>query len=477
MKKINFLLACIIALVVGCYTQTQHPPSEVIEVSEVDLINKEISSNPSAGGRRDRRRGNSFYVDPINGSMDNPGSSDFPWKTLEEVVKNNLIETKDKNGNIINQGSPIHSGDTIVLRSGFHGHVQIKNAFNDRKITVISENGEDPKLAELELISVKNWKFSGLTISPEFSNKAIRTNYIVVLGDNGNQGPTSNVELVNSHIFTSSTPPETLSSGDWKLAKIGVLLGRKATNLRVRNNYIQTTEFGISAAAPGSIVEGNVVTDFSKDGIRLISSNTIVKYNVIKNNYVVNVNHDDGIQGFSYNGVDLTDSSVVGNIILNRDKKGNPYPGELQGIGFFDGPFYDFLLQDNVVMSFTWHGLAIYDSVGGKIQSNFLYTPDEIGNNIGARITLGTKNKGVDIINLLAGNIAHHYLFEESELSKNVLNLDIDDMSEDSQILFMKRLNSMLGFINATYGEVHNKSTKKRINEEFMLNGPSYLFN
>ena len=279
MKKTLFLLACIIALIVGCYTQLQRAPSEV------ELINKDISSNPSAGGRRDRVRCRAFYIDPINGSMENPGTSDFPWRTLEEVVKNNMIETKDRHGKAINPGAPIHAGDTIILRSGFHGHIQIKNAFNDKKITVTSDNGADPRLAELELISVKNWSFSGLTISPEFSDKAIRTNYIAVLGDNGYLGNSSNIDLINSHIFTFSNP-ETLSNEDWKMAKTGVLLGRNATNLRVRNNFIQSTEFGISAAAPESIVEGNIVTDFSKDGIRLISSNTIVKYNVIKNKYM-----------------------------------------------------------------------------------------------------------------------------------------------------------------------------------------------
>lgn len=470
MKKNIFLLVCIIALIVGCYAQLQQPPSDV------DLINKEISSAPSAGGRQDRGRGNYFYIDPINGDMENSGTSDFPWRTLEEVIKNNMIETKDQHGMDINLGAPVHAGDTIVLRSGFHGHIQIKNAFNDKTITVISDDGADPQLAELELISAKNWKFSGLTISPAFSEKAIRTNYIVVLGDNGYLGSSSNLELINSHIFSFLEAPETLSNEDWKMAKIGVLLGRNATSLRVRNNYIQSTEFGISSAAHESIVEGNIVTDFSKDGIRLISSSTIVKYNVVKNNYVVNGNHDDGIQGFSYNGVDLTNSSMVGNIILNRDKKGNPYPGVMQGIGFFDGPFYDFLIQDNVIMSFTWQGLAIYDSVGGKIQSNFVYTPPEVGNNVGTRITLGTKNKGVEIENLLAGNAAHQYILNDGDLLENVLNLDIDDMPGDSQELFMKKLNNLLGFINATYGEIHTKSAKYRINEEFMMYGSSYLF-
>lgn len=471
MKKLIFLAACIVALLIGCYLQPQ--TNNQSEPSIIESINKDLSTAPSAIGKG---KGHYFYIDPVNGSMENPGTSDFPWLTLEQVVKSNLIETKDQHGTIINQDAPVRAGDTLILRSGFHGHVQIKNAYNDKKITVISDDGADAQLAELELMSVKNWRFDGLTISPAFSDKAIRTSSIVNIGDNGYLGNTSHIEILNSHIFTFLTPPESLSKDDWKQAKTGILFGRKSKHLRARNNYIESTSFGISGSAPESIIEGNVVTDFSKDGIRLISSNTIVKYNVVKNNYAIDDNHDDGIQGFSYNGVDLTNSSLIGNVILNRDKNDNPFPGIMQGIGFFDGPFYNFLLQNNVILCFTWQGLAVYDSVGGKIQGNFLYTPSEVGNNVGTRITLGTKNKGVDIENLLAGNVAHQYILNKNDLLEDVLNLDIDEIKEDSDVLFMKKLNNMLAYINSTYGEVHDLSNKTRVNEEFLNNGPSYLF-
>lgn len=462
MKKIVSMF-CLLLLLGGCSGRAMSP---------VEMANNKMASNPTAAGES-----LVFYVDPINGSMDNTGTSDSPWSTLEDVIKNKLIKTQDQYGAVINPDGLVQAGDTIILRSGFHGHVQIRSAFNEKPITVKSEQGANATLAELELLGVKNWKFSGLAISPSFSSKAIRTRYIVLIGDSGYFGKTSDVELSDSHIFSSSKNPEMLSKEEWKNAKYGVLMGRQAKKIIVRNNFIQSTSFGIYASSPESIVEGNVVTDFSKDGIRILSSATIVKYNVVKNNYAVDRNHDDGIQGFSYNGVDLTSSTIQGNIVLNRDKIGNSFPGSMQGIGLFDGPFYNFLIQDNVVMSFTWHGVSIYDSVGGKIQSNFVYTPKEVGGNVGTRITLGTKNKGVEIENLLSGNVAHQYVLNDNDFLEGISNLDIDKMPGDSETLFMKKLKTMLNFINGTYGETHEISNRKRINEDFLLQGPSILFN
>jgi hypothetical protein len=36
----------------------------------------------------------------------------------------------------------------------------------------------------------------------------------------------------------------------------------------------------------------------------------------------------------------------------------------MQGIGFFDGPLVNFTVEDNVVCSETWHGVALYDAQG-----------------------------------------------------------------------------------------------------------------
>jgi hypothetical protein len=129
-----------------------------------------------------------FYVDPIKGNMAGDGSVINPWRTLEEVLNSHLIETKDVFGTVINQGAPIKSGDTILLKSGYHGFIQIKNAFNDNYITVTAGYNEKPVLSGLEIVSAKNWKFSRLTLSPIFSATGIKQSSIATIGENNYQG-------------------------------------------------------------------------------------------------------------------------------------------------------------------------------------------------------------------------------------------------------------------------------------------------
>jgi len=41
-----------------------------------------------------------FYVDPEKRDMDNDGSAELPWKTVEQVFERNLIQTRDTAGRL-----------------------------------------------------------------------------------------------------------------------------------------------------------------------------------------------------------------------------------------------------------------------------------------------------------------------------------------------------------------------------------------
>ena len=81
----------------------------------------------------------------------------------------------------------------------------------------------------------------------------------------------------------------------------------KISNITINliNNLIFNINFGINISAPDSYVSGNVINNFSADGIRVGANNTIVQFNVIKNSIKVNDNHDDGIQGYGGGKGDL----------------------------------------------------------------------------------------------------------------------------------------------------------------------------
>jgi hypothetical protein len=428
-----------------------------------------------------------FYVDPIRGNMANDGSISAPWKTFAEVISSNLITTKDKTGVILNPNAPIKPGDKIVLRTGYHGFIQIKNAFNDNSITVVAAANQKPTLSGLEVMSAKNWNFSNLTISPSFSSTALTGKSIVTVGENNFLGKCYNIVLSNSHIYSFDDAKVT-SATDWltKLtnAKEGIILGRYGASLHSINNYINNVSFGIEIMSPNSKVRANIITDFSKDGIRTLANNLLIENNVIKNNYVIDGNHPDGIQGFSFNPkLVLSNISLVGNIILNRDKKENiysailpvipTYSGTMQGIGFFDGPIEKIQVDNNVIMSFAWPGLSLYDSNNGAITNNIVFTPGQI-NTIASRITLGSKNNGGNNTNTLLNNIAHDYIVESSLGLTRSGNKTIAPGT--GKVLFTDRLNLRIADINTLYGATHPVSNQPRISESFMLNGTPSIF-
>ncbi|MGJ0429767.1 hypothetical protein [Methylobacter sp.] len=420
-----------------------------------------------------------FYVDPsvtsTAGDRRGDGSEANPWRTLEEVVKKGLIETKDVNGNVINAGAPIKSGDTIILKSGYHGHVQIKNAYNNDYITVIAGIGQTPQLSELEIISARKWKFSKLTISPVFSNGIIRTSAIVNLGDINYLGGNSLLELTDSYIYSFNENSENLTAEEWKAkAKTGILMGRNATDVHIKNNHISKVDFGINIFSANSSAEGNIVTDFSMDGIRVIANNNNIKNNIIKNNYVINENHSDGIQGFSTSKNELSDISIIGNIILNRDKKEYYYSKGMQGIGFFDGPMKNIIVENNIIMSFTWQGIALYDASQSNVIGNIVFTPQKI-QDAASRITLGSKNKGGNFDAYYASNFANKYVFESyNNLIKENNKLIRGD--QESENFFMDSLIKRLDDINLEYEKYHPVSHEPRVDERFINIGSSSIF-
>jgi len=62
-----------------------------------------------------------FYCDPIHGSPGGDGSGERPWGPIEQVLQARLIQFRDRAGQPANPEAPVKPGDTLLLRSGWHG--------------------------------------------------------------------------------------------------------------------------------------------------------------------------------------------------------------------------------------------------------------------------------------------------------------------------------------------------------------------
>ena len=322
-----------------------------------------------------------FYVDPKNGSAGGDGSKSNPWKTFKQVVDDGLIETRDWDNHPHNssrtlvpknQGAPVGPGDTILLESGYHGAVEIQGAYNKKDITVKAAMGATPKLSRLLLRAAENWVIDGLTISPSFAQSYERRTMIDV--DNHDwRGPSRNLTIKNCELY-SVDDATSWSKNDWD-SKAANGIGVDGTNVKVVDNTIRNSNFGISVGGDKAWVARNTVDGFSGDGLRGLGDNDVFEYNVVKNAYDVNKNHDDGFQSWSYANGNVGDGVVKGmvlrgNLIINHEDPSHPMRTSLQGIGCFDGMFADWTVENNVIITDHWHGITLSGARDSKIVNN-----------------------------------------------------------------------------------------------------------
>jgi len=320
-------------------------------------------------------RGATFYVDPVNGSPSGDGSAANPWLTIEQVIADGLIESTGPGGVYRNYGAPVAGGDTILLRSGYHGEIVLEDWFNLDTITIAAEAGHTPELKRIYVGTGRNWTFRGLTISPSLAPVYER----VTIVDFHSRFIGSCRELVVEDCFIYSVLDTSgWTAADWvNKACHGISLGLDGDNLTARGNRLLNVDFGIMVSATNSTAEYNEVTNFSGDGINAMNHGAVVQYNLIRNNFNVDDNHDDGIQGYlaSVGAGQVNNVTLRGNVIINRSDPNQPHQGALQGIGCFGGPYVNWVVENNVVMTNHWHGITLYNAEGCTVMNNTVFSP------------------------------------------------------------------------------------------------------
>ena len=323
-----------------------------------------------------------YYVDPSTGSMQNDGSAQHPWSTLQEVIDGNLVETREwaqlpyePGGDLKprNPGAPVKAGDTIWLRSGYHGDIFIQSAYNAALITIAAESGQTPQIRALHVQAASNWLIRGLSISPEYATPYDPVD-LVFLESHDFRGPTDHVTVEDCEIFSMSDVSG-WSLTDWNdLPCNGIRIN--GDDCTVRGNRLRNVNFGISVSGERGLVEYNTVDSFAGDGMRGLGNYGTFQYNTVKNCYDVNGNHDDGFQSWSVGGDGQVGTGEVvgitlrGNTIINYEDPNQPFRGTLQGLGCFDGTFVDWVVENNLIITDHWHGITLMGARNSRIVNN-----------------------------------------------------------------------------------------------------------
>lgn len=370
------------------------------------------------------------YLDPVNGSLDNSGSMDSPWSSLESVIDAGYISSQayfplpydPYTSSLVakNENGPIQAGDTLMLLDGLHGRIYLESYINAAPITIIGADGHNAQLHSVHLLSCKNWRFEHVNISNEPYGEYTGENLFTIESHSW-QGPASHIFINDCDIYSTDAPWTTADEWNAKMSN-GIYIAADSVN--VINSSIRNSNFGLQAAGNYILAESNEIINFAGDGMRVIGSNIIFKYNLIKNCYVVNDNHDDGIQSWAeINGVVSDDNQLIGNVIINTDDENRPLNGPLQGIGCFDGFFNRWKVINNVVIVDHWHGITFLGARDCDIINNTVIdlTPDVTPGESWILIDdhkNGTPSSGC----VIANNVANDFIVDGIESNNQTLN-------------------------------------------------------
>ena len=324
-----------------------------------------------------------FYVDPVNGSDTGTGSAGSPWRTLQQVITSR-VESRNwaalpyvPGATLVpvNAGAPVKAGDTIWLRSGYHGAITIQSLYNAAPVTIAAQPGQVPRLRSLLVQAAQNWVLRGLSVSPSYAAPlAVIT--IVNVRDHNFFGPAWDVTVEGSDVF-SVDDASAWTADDWvNLASSGMGVG--ADRVTVRRNRVRNVRFGISVDGAEAHIQENVVDGFSADGLRGLGDFGLFEYNRVQNNFVEDppdANHDDGFQSWSVGpgGVgtgEVRGVTLRGNVFISVLDVNHPLRSSMQGIGCFDGFFVDWVVEDNVVITDHWHGISFLGMRDSRIVNN-----------------------------------------------------------------------------------------------------------
>jgi parallel beta-helix repeat protein len=381
-------------------------------------------------------QGAEFYVDPVNGSPRGDGSAERPWRTIQEVLDAALVESQQwdrlpytEASTLVakNPGAPVKAGDTIWLRSGFHGALSITGNYNTENITLAAEEGHTPLLSAVRIRAGGHWTVRGLTVSAELAEPYER-HTLVDLDSHSWHGPVHDV-VVEQCTIRSLAEASGWTAEDWdQLACNGLQVD--GTRMTIRDNLLRNVNHGISVGASDSLIRGNLVENFAGDGLRGLGDDCTFEYNTVKNCYDVNANHDDGFQSWSTGPEGVGRGTVVGvvlrgNTIINYEDPNQPYRGTLQGIGCFDGTFVDWIVENNVIVTDHWHGITLLGARNCLVINNTVLDQNEAWPGPPWIRIANHKNGTAPVDCVVRNNLATDFYNAAGVLEEN--NLRIDD--------------------------------------------------
>lgn len=295
-----------------------------------------------------------YYCDPVNGNINDDGSINNPWSSLEQVIFQKTFI----------------GGDTLFLMSGNHGFPKISTS-NISNVVIIGYDGETPIITQIAFSSAKNWVLKNVDIHSSSNPPAskpqthpvfpIDENSLVLIG-----GSSSNLTFDNCIIYSVDNS-DLWTAEDWKSKSWnGLYITSISNNISIINSTLKNVNFAIHMdnQTKNNTVSNVLVDNFCGDGIRL-TNGSILEYSTIQDAYRVNGNHDDMLQLF------VSENIIIrGNKFISSTEESPLLGHGSQGIGAFDGWFDNIVIENNLLIIDHWHAISLYGARNCKIVNN-----------------------------------------------------------------------------------------------------------
>jgi hypothetical protein len=387
-----------------------------------------------------------YYV--TAGAKRGDGSEAAPWSSLDVAFGSGKLR----------------GGDRLILAGGSYGEVTVAGWHFDPPLTIASGTKDRAHLERLRVNDSSGLVFRDLDIWPL---KSTGRTQVLVAGSRDSHDIT--LDRLDIRGGPTALDYYDWTAEDWLTTwrSTGVMLA--GPDMTISNSTLTAVANGIGMQGVRGQVIGNEIRGFSKDGLRAFGEGTVLRGNTVRDCINVDENHDDGFQTWAKSGGapdEIRDITLDGNRIFEwTGPADHPLRGRLQGIGLFKGPYYDLVIENNLIVVNAPHGIALYDVIGSRIVNNTVIGFNKRGQGIWI-MEIRQKVAADAPANLIANNIATGFRLGKGQVAThgNKVVRQIDQVFENPGTFdYRLRANSaLLGTADATYAPEYDLTGSPR---------------
>ncbi len=291
-------------------------------------------------------------------------------------------------------------GETILLNPGNYGVISIQKS-PATKVTVSSRDANAPAVVTKITINGSNWHFNNLDMRPVYTGGSqILSNAVTITG--------SDVIFENSTVTYGNSSG--WSAANWTSNAGSGIIASNGSNVLIKNNHLKTVYMGISIdhTMSNAKVINNTLDGVAGDALRGRGDYGLFENNLILNMKQIDGNHSDCFQSWSKLDGVIGKGEVVGVVIRGNQclaalNTTDPIAADTQGYSIFDGVARNWIVENNISFSNTFHGSFLSGGNNSVIRNNTLVggigpLPGISGGNA-AQARIDTTKTGIDPVN------------------------------------------------------------------------------